>query len=149
MSERTKTSILKAAFMKRRTPNSDPRVNGFERVVGISRRKASETVLTSALSASVIGTTTRSRRGANGHALRSRMLKVVPARCDVSAAVVQLADDLLSASTPTAHAALDSLDRMRRTLGAIEARVWVFDGAQPRCVLRAGGDAESGAEPLA
>jgi PAS domain S-box-containing protein len=66
----------------------------------------------------------------------------------VGTAVVQLTDEILSASAPDAEAASDSLDRLRRSLGAIEARVWVLDGTQARCALRAGSGAVSIVAPL-
>jgi PAS domain S-box-containing protein len=77
------------------------------------------------------------------------MLKVLPARCDVGAAVVQLTDELVSASSPTVDTAFDSLDRLRRRLIALEARVWIFDGARGRCAFRAGGTTDSLSAPMA
>ena len=135
--------------MKRRTHKLDTNVEAIASVVRLPRRQASKDLLPSrGLSASALRATTRPNRSVTRCASDSRLLQVVSTRCDVGAAVVQLTDELLSASAPDAEAASDSLDRLRRSLGAIEARVWVLDGTQARCALRTGSGAVSIVAPL-
>ena len=68
---------------------------------------------------------------------RLSMAKILPMRDELSVIVANLADDLVQARSgwldPVA-----ALDRVRRRLGAVEALVWLCDGARARRVLHAG-----------
>ena len=68
---------------------------------------------------------------------RLAMAKVVQMRDELSVIVANLADDLVQARSgwldPVA-----ALDRVRRRVGAVEALVWMCDGARARRVLHAG-----------
>ena len=135
--------------MKRRDRKLETHVDGFARVVRIPRRTPSKDVVARGLPASGIKAAARSQRGPTERAARVRVMNVLSAHCDVGAAVARLTDALVSVSSPTTGAALDSLDQLRRSLGAIEARMWTFDGGQARCALLAGNSLESAAAPIA
>jgi len=70
------------------------------------------------------------------------MIKALPARCDVAAAVASLANELLTAfpGRPDGPALLD---RLRRRLTATDAVVWACEGKVIWRVLRAGRVAQS------
>jgi PAS domain S-box-containing protein len=135
--------------MKRRDRKLETQVDGFARVVRIPRRTPSKDVVARGLPASGIKAAARSQQGPTERAARVRVLNVLSAHCDVGSAVARLTDALVRVSSPTTDAALDSLDQLRRSLGAIEARMWTFDGAQARCALLAGNSLESAAAPIA
>jgi len=68
---------------------------------------------------------------------KHRMIKALPAHCDVASAVASLANELLT-TFPGQPDGAALLDRMRRRLNATDAVVWVCEGKVIWRVLRSG-----------
>jgi PAS domain S-box-containing protein len=75
---------------------------------------------------------------AREHRPRFGMPKVLPARTDLAPAVAKLADDLLTGAFCTSEIAARALDRLRRSVHAAHAVVWLIDGGRVERALHAG-----------